>query len=77
MSELRYGDTVLVDEDAEDLPDELRGKEGVLMSLDPSHIGESFEGADDGARIWRVYFQEMNLNRPIHQFHLTFLRRLS
>lgn len=75
VPKFKSNDKVRVKPDAEDVPDEVKGKEGIVMALDPSRagfrsLGGGYETADDGAVIWSVHFPELGITLPLHEVWL-------
>ena len=75
MQNLKPNDNVRVKPEAKDVPEEARGKEGIIMVPDPSRIGfrtpgSSYETADDGAVIWLVHFPALGATLSINEIWL-------
>ena len=61
--------------DAEDAPEEVRGEEGIVTTLNLSHFvfrspGSSYGTVDDGAVIWYVCFPELGKTLPLNEVFL-------
>ena len=70
MSQFRPNQKVMVREDAEYVPAELRGQEGIYMCLDPSQVGirkagESYDGTDDSGPRGFVQFLDIGVQRAV------------